>query len=77
MKIKEMLEKYTDSDIKLVGAEKRAFKAKMRVLLASEMNMTVSNLNVKISNGREIEQLKDGCWILVQNKLKRFKLTLD
>ncbi len=41
---------------------------------ASALNITVSNLNMLISRGREIEQLKDGRWILITEKHKIFSI---
>lgn len=48
-----------------------------RATCAAEMRIQEGNLNMLISRGREIEQLKDGRWILISNKHKIFNLTLD
>lgn len=54
-----------------------ANKYPSRALCAAEMGITVSNLNMLISRQRDVEQLKDGRWILISNKCKIFNLTLD
>ena len=47
---------------------------KSRAQCATALCITVSNLNMLISRGREIEQLKDDRWILITNKHKIFTI---
>lgn len=54
-----------------------ANKYESRDKCAAEMGITVNNLNMLISRGREVEQLKDGRWALMSNKHKIFELSID
>ena len=46
-----------------------------RAACALDMGITESNLNMLISRDREVEQLKDGRWVLITDKTKIFNLT--
>lgn len=54
-----------------------ADKYKLRADCAVALEITESNLNMLISRGREIEQLKSGKWILRSDKQKVFNITVD
>lgn len=53
-----------------------ADKYESRAECATEMGITVSNLNMLISRGREVEQLKNGKWALMSSKHKIFELSI-
>jgi len=51
-----------------------ADKYPSRADCAAALCITVNNLSMLISRGREIEQLKDGRWILITSKHKIFNI---
>jgi len=57
-----------------MGLKEFADNYQSRALCAAALCITVSNLNMLISRGREIEQLKDGRWILITEKHKIFDI---
>lgn len=45
-----------------------------RAACANDLGITTNNLNMLISRDREVEQLKDGRWILITSKHKIFTI---